>query len=515
MSLRATLALALAAALLAAGCSAGPSGSGAPANPTNAADQAVARGPNLDASVTVRLVLEPTSLDITKVAGAALEQILLGNIYEGLVKTGADGTIGPSLARLPEVSGDGLTYTFTLNGATFHDGSPVTAADVKHSFDNVVAKDSVNPAKASFASVEKVTAPDDGTVVVKLSRRDTTFLYALTGRAGAVLKKGASNDLASSENGSGPYRLKDWQRGSSITFVRDDSYWGTRSRVAQIVFRYIPDENAALNALRTGEIDVFTVNGADQLTAVKDDPSFTVTSGPSNTIFVLGFNNSRGPLRDPRVRHALRAAVDKDGLITILGGDQLYAKVGSHVSPTDPWYEDLTSIDAHDKESARKLLADAGHGSGLNLELTVPNIYPPTIADYLTAQYRDVGVTLKVNTVEFAVWLDKVYSKADYDLSLVAHVEPLTLLKYADPGYYWRYDSEDVQTWTGEAVAAKDDAERDGLLRKVARKVAEDAPADWLLLGRSTTIAKPGVTGFPDNDTASRFDLSGLQVARI
>lgn len=505
---RRTFTLALAAALLAAGCSSGESGSTAAAGP------AAAKGPDRNASVTVRLVLEPTSLDITKVAGAALEQILLGNVYEGLVKAGDDGTIQPSLAALPEVSDDGLTYTFTLNKATFHDGSPVTAADVKYSFDNVLAKDSVNPAKASFASVETVTAPDDRTVRVRLAHRDTTFLYALAGRAGAVLKKGASNDLASSEDGTGPYRLKDWQRGSSITLVRDDAYWGAKAKVARIVLRYIPDENAALNALRTGEIDVFTGTTADQLAAVEGDPSFTVTSGSSNTIFVLGFNNSRGPLKDPRVRHALRQAVDKDGLITTLGGDRLYARTGSHAAPTDPWYEDLTSIDAYDKEGARKLLADAGYGSGLALELTVPNIYPSTIGDYLAAQYKDAGITLKVNRVEFATWLDKVYTKADYDLSLVAHVEPLTLLKYADPAYYWRYDSGDVRTWVKDAVGAKTDAERNDLLKKAARRVSEDAAADWLVLGKSTTISKPGVTGFQKNDTNARLDLSGLQVVR-
>ncbi|GLW10985.1 ABC transporter substrate-binding protein [Microtetraspora sp. NBRC 13810] len=498
------IALAVTALLLAAGCGAADDGS-----PTGAAPGR----PDPRAEVDVRLLLEPTSLDITKVAGAALEQILLGNVYEGLVKYTDDGKIEPGLAALPEVSGDGLTYTFTLNRATFHDGSPVTAADVEDSFGKVIAADSVNPAKASFASVEKVEAKDDTTVVITLARRDTTFLYALAGRGGVVLKKGAANRLDDSENGTGPFRLQNWQRGSTITFVRDDAYWGqAKAKVAKVVFHYIADENTALNALRAGEIDLYTGTTGDSYAAVQGDPGFTVTTGNSNTIFVLAFNNSRGPLKDPRVRHALRRAVDKDGLVTTLGGDHLYAKAGSHTAPTDPWYEDLTSIDSYDPAAAKALLAQAGHAAGLDLELTVPNIYPSTMADYIAAQYKAVGVNLKVNTVEFGVWLDKVYTKADYDLSLVAHVEPLTILQYAQPGYYWRYDNPDVRKWTEEAISAGSDAERDTLLGQVARKISEDAAADWVVRSLSTSIARPGVTGFPKNDTNARLDLSGLTV---
>ncbi|GAA2879632.1 ABC transporter substrate-binding protein [Streptosporangium fragile] len=499
MRRRTTTTLVLAALLATAGCG----GSGTPAPATSAAPAAGGTDPN--ATVNVRLVLEPTSLDLTKVAGAALDQILLDNIYEGLVRRTDDGKVAPGLAGLPEVSGDGLTYTFTLHKATFHDGSPVTAADVEDSFEKVIADDSANPAKATFASVKDVEAEGDSTVVVHLSKRDTTFLYALTGRAGVVFKKGATG-LDDSENGTGPFRLHDWQRGSTITFVRHDAYWGAeKAKVAKIVFRYIPDENAALNALRAGEIDVFTGTDADQLAAIEDDPAFTVTSGTSNTIFVLGFNNER--LKDASVRHALRQAVDKDGLLATLGGEQLYARTGSHVAPTDPWAEDLTSIDPYDKEAAKKVL------NGRSLELTVPNIYPASISDYLAAQYREAGVDLKVNTVEFAVWLDKVYTKGEYDLSLVAHVEPLTILKYAQPGYYWRYDGEDVQTWTREAITARSEAERDGLLKKVARKISEDAAVDWLGIARSTTVARRGFTGFPKNDTAARLNLSGLTAA--
>ena len=466
--------------------------------------------PDPNATVTVKLNLEPTSLDVTKVAGAALDQILIGNVYEGLVEYADDGTFRPSLADLPKVSDDGLTYDFTLRKATFHDGSPVTSADVKDSFDRVIADDSTHPAKAGFAAIKEVSAPDPSSVRIRLSRRDSTLLYALAGRAGLVLKKGATNDLATSENGSGPFRLQDWQRGSSITFVRHDGYWGPKAKVAKVVFRYIPDETSALNSLRSGEIDLFTSPTADQVTAVKDDPSFTIARGFSNTIYTLGFNNRRGPLKDPRVRHALRQAVDKKGLISTLGGQDVYFTTGSHTAPSDPWYEDLTSIDAYDKDNARKLLADAGYGTGLRLELTVPNIYPTAITDYLTARYKEAGVELKVNRVEFATWLDKVHAKADYELSLVAHVEPLTLLKFADPDYYWRYDSAEVRRLVTAALDARSDQERNGLLKQVARKVSEDAAADWILGGKSVTIARKGVTGFSKNDTAARLDLSEL-----
>ncbi|MGI5131999.1 ABC transporter substrate-binding protein [Pseudonocardia sp. CA-107938] len=492
---RSALAVALAALVVLAGCG---SGGGAAA-------------PSADATVDVRLVLEPTSLDITSVAGVALEQVLLDNVYQGLLTRTQDGQVKPLLAQAaPTVSADGLTYTFQLKpGVTFADGSPLTSADVVWSYQQVIAPESTNPDKKSFGSVAAVAGPDPQTVQITLKQRDSNFAWALTGRAGAVLKKGTDpSTLATTPNGSGPFVLKQWNRGSTITLARNDRYWGEKAKVASVVLHYIPDPNTANNAQLTGETDVETRPEPTLLSAFTGRDEFTVAEGITSDKFVLGFNNGRGPLADPKVRHAVRQAIDKDGLIKILGGTN--KRIGSGVAPTDPWFTDLTSIDPYDPAAAKRLLAEAGHPNGFPLTLTVPNIYPESIGSYVASQLGQVGITVAVRPVEFATWLDKVFKQADYDMSIVDHAEPRDIANYANAAYYWRYNSPAVQDLIARAGTAASDGERDGLMKQAAQQISNDAASDWLFNVGERTVIRKGVTGFPTSSTTSRLDLSGL-----
>ncbi|MPS75521.1 MAG: ABC transporter substrate-binding protein, partial [Microbacterium sp.] len=145
--------------------------------------------PDSNATLHVGLVLEPTNLDIRHTSGAALEQILIDNIYEGLVSRTQENEIEGRLASDYEVSDDGLTYTFTLNdGVVFHDGTPLTSADVVSSYETV-RTDATVQGNAEFASVSSISAPDDTTVEIVLSEPNQNFLFALTGPAGLVFKK--------------------------------------------------------------------------------------------------------------------------------------------------------------------------------------------------------------------------------------------------------------------------------------------------------------------------------------
>jgi len=498
MHIRRLTPLLLAGCLVLAGCGGG-AGSGVGGG---AAD------PN--ATVSVRLLLEPTSLDITKVAGAALEQVLLDNVYQTLLTRSADQQIVPLLAASYETSPDGLTYTFRLHPeARFADGSPLTSADVAASLDRARAADSTNPNAKDLAAVTSVATPDPRTVVITLGQRDTNLTYALTNRAGAVLKKGTDPaTLDATPNGSGPFVVRQWRRGSAIVLARNDNYWGEKAKVASVVLNYIPDFNAANNAQLTGETDVETAPLPTLLDPIRADPDFTITQGITSDKYVLGINNTKGPLADVRVRQAIRRAIDKDGLSKILGGT--YKRIGSGVAPTDPWFQDLTSIDPYDPASAKDLLARAGFPNGLNLTLTVPNIYPTTIGDYIVSQLKQVGIAVTFQPVEFASWLDKVYKRGDFDLSIVDHAEARDIGNYANPRYYWHYNSPVVQDLYRRATTAATEGERDDLLKQAARQISLDAASDWLLNPTDLVVLRPGITGFPTSGTSSRLNLSQL-----
>jgi peptide/nickel transport system substrate-binding protein len=470
---------------------------------------------NTDATVNIRTVLEPTGLNIFSTSGAALDQILLDNVYQGLVSvdTSAKDKIVPQLATSWDTSSDGLTYTFHLAPSVkFHDGSALTSADVVWSLQQQVAPGSKAVYGTDFASISGVSAPDPSTVRITLKQRDTFLLWNLTQRGGIVFKQGTDfSTLDGAENGSGPFTLAQWNRGSTITLARNESYWGAKPKVAKVVFHYITEPNAANNAEQTGQTDIETAADPTLLQAFTGNSQFAILKGTTTDKFTLAFNGTQAPFTNPDVRHAIRQAINKQDVVKAYGTGTV---IGSAVPPQDPWYEDLTSIDAYNPDNAKKLLAAAGYAGGLQLTLDVPSIYPASFADVLVSDLKQVGITLTVRQVEFQTWLAQVFKNHDFQLSLVDHAEARDLANYTKPGYYFGYDSKQVQQWYTQAQTAATDADRDALLKKVARQISEDAATDWLILGEANTVVRKGVYGVSQNETSNRFTLATLAVAK-
>ncbi|WP_336645187.1 ABC transporter substrate-binding protein [Microbacterium sp. USHLN186] len=462
--------------------------------------------PDPDASLTVGLVLEPTNLDIRHTSGAALEQILVDNIYEGLVTRTQDNEIVERLAASYEIAPDGLTYTFTLNdGITFHDGSPLTSADVVASYQTVKSDASVQ-GNAEFAGVSAISAPDAQTVTITLAQPDQNFLFALTGPAGLVFKSGDETDMKTAENGTGPYTLERWSKGSAISFDRFDDYWGESATLGEVVFQYIPDFTAGVNAALDGSLDVLTAVDPNLVSQLEDSGDFTVTTGRTTDKGTLAFNNRKAPLDDVRVREALRLAVDHEALVEAIGaGQTLYGPIPE----LDPGYEDLSALVPYDPTRAKALLKEAGHAK-LDLTLTIPSFYGTTVAQVLVSDYAKVGVSLEVQRVEFATWLDDVYTNHDYDLSFVLHVEPRDFGNFANPDYYFGYDNPEVQKLYQQSQTEIDADKSAALLAKAARIVSGDHAADWLYNGATLTAHTSAVSGFPKDSINSRIDLAGV-----
>lgn len=465
--------------------------------------------PDPDATLTVGLVLEPTSLDIRHTSGAALEQVLIDNIYEGLVTRTETNEIEPRLASDYEVSDDGLTYTFTLNeGITFHSGDALTSADVVDSFE-AVRTDSSLQGNAEFADVASIEAPDASTVVITLNTPNQNFLFSLTGPGGLVFRSGDDTDLQTAENGTGPFTLTRWNKGSSITFARYEEYWGEPAGVAEVVLEYIPDFTSGVNAALDGSLDVLTAVDPNLAPQLEESGEFALTTGLTTDKATLAFNNAKAPLDDVRVREALRLSIDHEGLVDAVGaGQTLYGPIPE----LDPGYEDLSDVAPYDPERARELLAEAGQ-EDLELTLTIPNFYGTTVAQVLISDFAEVGVTLEVDSVEFATWLEDVYTNKDYDLSFVLHVEPRDFGNFANPDYYFGYDNAEVQELYAQALAELDPEASAELLSQAARIVSEDHAADWLYNAETITAVRPEVSGFPQDSINSRIDLSGVTVA--
>ena len=498
------VAVGLTVALALAACGGDDEDSGEATTPGSTSDATDAPA-GAGEEVVVGAVLAPTSLDIVTQAGAALDQILLDNIYETLLKANDEGEVEAGLTELPEISDDGLTYTFTIpEGVTFHSGEALTSADVVWSLDAQRAEGANQVER--LASIVSVDAPDDQTVEITLSEPDNDLLYTLTRRAGAVLQAEATG-LESEANGTGPFRLDDVNAGTSITLSRNDEYWGDAPAVSGLTFLYFVDPNAAVNAFTTGDVDILTGVSSDLVGPLQDNADYVVNEGVTNGEFTLGFNNGKAPFDDPEVRRAVRQAIDKEGILQLYNG--FGTIIGGPVPPTDPWYEDLTDVAPYDPEAATAVLEAAGV-AGSTVTLEYPNIYPINVAEYVASQLSEVGLEVTIETVDFSVWLDQVFTNKDYDMTVVLHVEPRDIGNYANPDYYWQYDSPEVQQLVADAKTSLDPDESIELLRQAARQISEDSPVDWLLLYSDLTVSTPDVTGYPTDDTASRFDASGI-----
>ena len=470
-----------------------------------------------DASVAIRLVLEPGNLDIRETAGAALDQILVDNIYQGLVSRTPEQEIVPGLASEWSVSDDGLEYTFTVReGVTFHDGQALTPQDVVWSLqtrkDTAAWRDS-----ARLANVASIAA-DGQDVTLTLTQPDSSLLWNLTGRAGIILKQDDTVDYKTAANGTGPFSLASWRQGDSITFTRNDAYWGDKAQVAEVVFDYIPDNQAALNAALAGEIDALTGFDANLTEQVEASGDYEVVLGQSTDKGTLAFNQTSGPLADKRVRQAIRQAIDHDAFVEALAsGTTLYGPIPE----LDPGYEDLSDVAPYDPEAAKALLAEAGE-EDLELTLTIPNFYSTTIAQILVSNLNDVGITLEVNQVDFGTWLSDVYTNKNpdaepttyvndgWDLSFVLHTEARDFENWANPNYYFAYDNPEVQDLYAQSLAATDEAEAADLLAQAAKIVSEDAAGDWLYSGASVVAVGTNISGMPSINVNERLDLSQL-----
>ncbi|MBE7162774.1 MAG: ABC transporter substrate-binding protein [Williamsia herbipolensis] len=492
-SVLAATALAVATTVALAGCSGSP-------DPDRS-------GP--DATVRVGLVLEPTSLDIRTQSGAALDQVLIDNVYQGLVGRTASGGVKDVLASSHRVSDDGLTYTFGVrSGATFQNGDTVTAAVVADSLNDFKSHASSYVDGDDFASVSSIAASGSD-VVIRMAKPDSDLLWNLTGRAGLVLDPKAENDRASSAVGTGPFRVSSWKQGDSLTLSRNVDYWGAKAKVGKVVFRYITQPSTAVNAMAQGDLDVETAVDGTLKGQLENTSGITLHRGKTTDKYTLAFNDREAPFTDVRVRRAIRQAIDPKAIIRAIGGGGV--EQGGPIPALDPGYQDLTSIDSYDPAGARALLKEAGHPS-LTMTLTYANVYPTAIGDVLKSQLAKVGITLQVKRVDFATWLSQVFEKHDYDLSMVNHTEARDFGNWANPDYYFGYDSPEVRELYAASLATTDQDEKDADLAKAAKIVSEDAAAEWLYTATTTTAVREGVTGFPFNSTTTRLDLSKLAV---
>ena len=433
-------------------------------------------------TLRVGLQLEPPSLDPTSGAATAIDDVVYATIFEGLTRIAADGSIQPWLASGWTLSEDGRAYLFDLRpGVRFHNGSLLTADDVVFSLSRAIGPATSNAQAAALRAIKAVTATGPLQVRIELAERDSAFTRLLSLGDAVIVSRSAADALATNPVGTGPFRLVDWRRGDAVTLERFDAYWGRPAQLSRLIFRFIADPNAAYAAMRAGDLDLFPDFPAPEVLApLAADPRLKLVITPSEGEVILAINQRNGPLSDIRVRRAIAMALDRQAIID--GSMYGYGTpIGSHVPPHSPDYVDLTGIAPHDPAAARALLTEAGYAGGLDLTLKLP---PPAYArrggEIVAAQLAAIGIRARIINVEWAGWLDEVYSRHDFDLTIVDHAEPFDYEIYGRSGYYFGYESLDTRALLADLKAAPDAGTRHRILGDVQRRLADDAVNGFL-----------------------------------
>jgi peptide/nickel transport system substrate-binding protein len=410
-----------------------------------------AEQPHSGGILRVALAGDPPSLDMHQ-EQTFMVAIPLSPCYNTLVQFDphAYPKIVGDLADSWTVSDDHLTYTFTLHqGVQFHDGSALTAADVKASWDTIVfpPEGVASPRKSYYEAIKRIEAPDPSTVVFHLHYPSASFLAMLAHPANFIYaKKYLDQDVNYYKQhvmGTGPFKLKRYVRGSYIEVERNPHYF--RKGLPYLdgaKYFIIQDTSARATAIRSGRVDVeFRSLPPSEVETIKAELGDRVVVGhpPPSGQFGVAVNVAKKPFDDERVRKALTLAIDRYDMAKTIGPLTGLDSVGGLEPPWTPWAlkpEELQELPGfrQDHEAnireAKRLLAEAGYPNGFKVVLTNRAVKLPYIdfAVYLISAWKEIGVEVEHQLQESTTWSQ---SRLTRDFELL--VDPFGSASVADP----------------------------------------------------------------------------------
>ncbi|AYD02373.1 ABC transporter substrate-binding protein [Neorhizobium sp. NCHU2750] len=456
-------------------------------------------------SVTIGMAIEPTGLDPTIAAPVAIGQVTWQNIFEGLTTVDETGKVQPQLAESWDISPDGKTYTFKLRkGVTFHNGVAFDSAVAKFAIDRARGADSVNPQKRYYSSIESVETPDASTLVLKLKQPTGSLLYWLGWPSSVMVEPKSADDNKTTPIGTGPFKFVSWAKGAKVDLAKNPDYWNKSADVKldKAEFRFINDAQAQAAALTAGDVDAFPEFGAPELVdSFKGSDKLATVIGNTELKVVAGMNNSRKPFSDKRVRQALMMAVDR-AMVVEGAWSGLGTPIGSHYTPNDPGYKDLTGVFPHDVEKAKALLGEAGYPNGFSFTIKAPQMaYAQRTSQILQAMFAEIGVTMNIETTEFpAKWVSDVFKGGNYDMTIVAHAEAMDIDIYARDPYYFNYKNPAFNEVMAKVEASSDPAEQAKLYGEAQTILANDVPALFLFVMPKLGIWDKKLKGLWENE---------------
>lgn len=428
------------------------------------------------------------------------------HIYDTLIGLDQETNLVPMLAEKWERIDD-VTYKFFLRqGVKFHNGEPFTAADVKYTVER--AQSPAGSAIRQYSEVvDKVEVVDDYTVIMKLKSPFTPFLMSLSHTWGSIVNQKAVEAAGESYGmnpvGTGPFKFKSWNKGDRIVLERNDDYWGQKPAYKELIMRAVAESINRTIELESGAVDIAYRVPVTDIKRVEENPKLTLYRHLENSTSYMGFNCAKAPWDNPKVRQAVRLALDNVGMQKAVfrgTGRAPNAPVAPSVKYSD---KDIPYV-KRNLEEAKKLLAEAGVQLPLKAEIWT-NDYKPRrdLATIIQAQLKDVGIELEHKVLEWGAYLDGLQKKTHdlYILGWVASVPDAEfalsgVLKSTGGSNYSFFKDEEVDAMLDSAKALPDGPEREAMYKKIQARIHELAP--WVYMYNEETFhgSQKNVKGF-------------------
>lgn len=458
------------------------------------------------------------NLDIAQ-TGTASTLRLLQNVHDSIVSVDYSFKVIPNVAERFDVSQDLLTYTFHLRpGVKFHNGAPVTSADVKYSFERVKDPKTGAVNYDVFNAVKSIETPDAMTVIVQMGEVFAPFLARLAEiGAGAVIPKDSGPIQGKQPIGCGPFKFLSRQFGNKAELARFDDYWQGPPYLDGVLEYEVTEPTVRLTGLQTGQYHLINDIPLDKISQVKKDPKLRVHSWFPLSWGFVNFNHAVPPFNDPRVRKALDLMIDKDALLQgALWGNGVVTASPSF--PSSASYDPALKPRKQDFEGAKALLKEAGiEPERFAFTFKVTTNYPWHVqsAEIMQAWFTQAGLKVGIKQLTWADWLSQCWVHRDFQVTMVNFFtlwEPdfLYFSIWNSKGAFNFRNIKDpmIDEWTLAARRSTDAAQRTALYKKVQARI-QDQTHDVILWFRDGTLAaQPKVGGL---DKLVHPDGSNLQ----
>ena len=452
---------------------------------------------------------EPTSLEPVLGMGFTQRTIKMA-IYRGLMNYDEDGNLNYALADSYEVSDDNLIYTFHLRDAKFHDGTEVTADDVKYTFERILDPENAASYRAELAVIKSMEVVDEKTISFTLSSPSASFTHYLALPESVILSQAftESNDITHSPMGAGPFKFVEWASGQYIRLEAFEDYYEEGYPLADgVEFLFYVDGEARTNALMTGDIDIAENIEWKDMAMIESNPDLKLDTikGP---YMVINFNcNEDSPFSNPLVRQAVSYAINRDAIISTAfsgRGEPIYGFVIQegflgYNPETENYY-------SYDPEKAKELLAEAGYPNGFSGKLLSTSSYAmhEQTAVVVQSELAKIGIDLELELPDWATRQSRV-AAGDYEIVINGTggdiLDPDWLTNYFYGGDVTLnksagYNNDEINALLDKGRASLDPEERQEIYSQISMLIMEDAPAVFLTWRINGYAMRANVQGF-------------------